>query len=125
MKNQKMPILLILMMLITPIASAFDHCSGMDMTGHLLENQSLINTVSSKDEVLLDQKGMLSGDKANPVEFDCHTYSCTLHACGGYSIVSSATTINSVISFHYSYFEYFSPYDTYLSRSLRPPILAL
>ncbi len=53
MMNQKNPIILILVILVTPIASAFDHCSDRDVIGHLSENQSLTVTVSIKDEALL------------------------------------------------------------------------
>ena len=111
------------MMLITPIASAFDHCSGMDETGHLSESRSLTVIVSVKDATLVNQKGMINGDNSNPVDMDCHTNnSCTFHACG---ITSSVPTVNPVISLYFSYFEYFSVYDTDLSPGLRPPIIVL
>ena len=114
------------MMLITPIASAFDHCSGMDMSGHLSESQSLTVTVPIEDGALLKPKGMLNGDNAKPAELDCQTSNnCTFHACGGYAITSSVSTFDTVISLYHSHFEYFPPYDTDLSPDLRPPIIVL
>jgi hypothetical protein len=110
MKKQGLPILLILMMLITPIASAFDRCSGMDMMGHFSETQ----------------KDMLNSDTSNTVDIDCQaSNSCTFHGCGGYIITPSVSTVDTVISLNYSHFEYFSPYDTDLSPDLKPPIIAL
>ena len=110
MINQKTPILLILLMLITPVASAFDHCSGMDMTGHLSATQ----------------KVRLDGDNSNPVDMDCHTSNnCTFHTCSAYVITSSVSTVDTVISLSYSRFEYFSPYDTDQSPDLKPPIMIL
>ena len=98
------------MMLVTPIASAFDHCSGIDVMGHLSETQ----------------KEMLNADNTNPVDMDCQaSNSCTFHGCGGYGITSSVSTVDTVISLYYSHFEYFSPYDTDLSADLKPPIIAL
>jgi len=114
------------MILITPIASAFDHCSGMDMSRHLSESQSLTVAVSIEDGALLNPKGMLNGDNAKPVEPDCRTSnSCTFHACSGCVITSSVSTVDTVISLYYLHFEYFPPYDTDLSPDLRPPIIVL
>ena len=98
------------MMLVTPIASAFDHCSGMDMMSHFSESQTEI----------------LNGDNSNPVNMDCQaSNSCTFHTCGAYVITSSVSTIDTVISLNYSHFEYFSPYNTVLSPDLKPPIIVL
>ena len=114
------------MMLVTPITSAFDHCSGMDMMAHFSENQSLIDTVSINDEALINQKGMLNNDNTNPVDMDCQTSnSCTFHGCGGYGITSSVSTVDTVISLNYSHFEYLPPYDSDLSPDLKPPIMVL
>ena len=126
MTKQALSIILILMMLITPIASAFDHCSGMDMSAHLSESQSLTVTMSVDDASPLKHKNMLKGQQNNQADMDCHTSSsCTFHACGGYGITSSAPTVNTVISSYYSNYEYTSPYSTALSADLRPPIYIL
>ena len=118
-----MPILLILMMLVTPIASAFNHCSGMDLMGHISESQSLTITVSVKDADGLNHKGMLNVENTNQVELDCQTgNSCTFHSCG---IISSVSTVDTVIPLYYSYFEYLSPYNTDQSPDLKPPIMIL
>ena len=114
------------MMLITPIASAFDHCSVMGIVGHLSESQNLAVTAPIEDGALLNSKGMLNGDNAKTVEPDCQTSnSCTFHACSGCAITSSVSTVDTVISLYYSHFEYFPPYDTDLSPDLRPPIIVL
>ncbi len=127
MKKSDLSILLILMMLITPIASAFDHCAGMDMSGHLSDNHLSSVTLSTDDAMHLGHKKMLTGVVQNDqVDMDCHTSgSCTIHVCGGYGMTSSAPTLNTVSSPYYSFFEYTSPYNTVLPSELRPPIVIL
>ena len=120
MKKQGFPILLILMMLITPIASAFDHCAGMDMS----ESQSFF--MSADDTISLDHQKMLKESQNKKTDMDCHNSgNCTVHICGGYGLTSSAPTINTVTSPNYSNFEYTPPYSTVLSSELRPPISIL
>ena len=122
MKKQSLPILLILMMLITPIASALDHCAGMDMSGHFSASQSSAVMSSSHDAMPLGHDNMLTASPYTQLNGDCHSGgSCTIHLCGGDGITSSVPGINIVASFYYSPFEYISPYDTALSPDLRPP----
>ncbi len=125
MKKQALPILLILMMLITPIASAFEHCAGMDMSGHFSETHSFSVTPladAADNTIPLDHQKMSKGSQSSQTDMDCHTSgSCTIHICGGYGITSSAPTINIVTTSYYSIFEYASPYDTTLSPDLKPP----
>jgi hypothetical protein len=124
MKKQITPILLILMMLVTPIASAFDHCSGMDMSSHLLENQSF--SMSSMGKGSLIDKEIVKVNPSNKADMDCHSNnSCTFHACGGYGIISSSLTINTKPSWYYSDFEYISPRSNISPSLLRPPIANL
>ena len=114
------------MMLITPIASAFDHCAGMDMSGHLSESQNFSVILSIDGANPLDHKKMLKASQNNQTDMDCHSSSsCTVHVCGGYGITSSAPTVNTVTSSYYSIFEYTSPYNIVLSSDLRPPIFIL
>jgi len=124
MKKQTIPILLILMMLVTPIASAFDHCSGIDMSNHLLENQSF-SMVSMGEGSLIDND-IVKVNPSNKADMDCHSNnSCTFHVCGGYGIISSSSTINTNASWYYSDFEYISPHSNIPSSLLRPPIASL
>lgn len=129
MKKQGLPNLLILIMLITLIASAFDHCAGMDMSGHFSETHSFSVTPSAdaaENTIPLDHQKMSKGSQSSQTDMDCHTSgSCTIHICGGYGITSSAPTINIVSSSYYSGFVYTPPYSTVLSSELRPPISIL
>lgn len=110
MIKQITPILLILMMLVTPIASAFDHCLGMGMSNHLLENQSF--SMSTMEKSSLTGKKIVKENPSNKADMDCHSNnSCTFHACGGYGIISSSSTINTNTSWYYSDFEYISPHS--------------
>jgi len=124
MKKQITPILLIIMMLVTPIVSAFDHCSGMDMSNHLLENQSF--SMSTMHKSSLTGKEIVKGNTDNTFDSDCHSNnSCTFHACGGYGIISSSSTINTNSSLYYLDFEYISLYSNISFSLLRPPIASL
>ena len=117
MKKQRTPILLILMMLVTPIVSAFDHCSAMDMSSHLLENLHL--SMSTMDETVEEQL-------SKKVDMDCHNNSgCTFHACGGYGLMSASSTINANPALYYSVFEYIATHSNIPPSFLRPPIANL
>jgi hypothetical protein len=124
MKKQRNPILLILMILVTPIASAFDHCSGMDMSNHLVENKSYSMSTMNKSP-LIDEE-IVKDNPTNKVDMDCHSNnSCTFHACVGYGIISSSSTINTNTSLYYLDFEHISPYSNIPHSLLRPPIASL
>ncbi len=126
MTKQGMPIILILMMLITPIASAFDHCVGMGTSGHLSEFQNFSDTQPANNAIHLDHKKIHKGSQNNQSDIDCHSSdSCTIHICGGFGIISSMPEINIITTPTYSLYEYVSPYETSLSPDLRPPKLIL
>ncbi len=113
-------------MVITPVASAFDHCSGMNMSGHLSESLRLIvadivdNTSTSIHEV--PNQGL----NQNQSKMHCHiSGSCTFHICGVYGITSSVPS-NDFIALHsFSSFESRSPNSTAFSPEIRPPIQIL
>jgi hypothetical protein len=117
MKSQSLPILLILMMLITPIASAFDHCVEMGMSGDLSPV-----SLSADDTMLLN----MLGSSNYQADMDCHSSdSCTFHFCADLGVIATVPRINTLTSSYYSIFEYLSPYSTVLSSELRPPIVIL
>lgn len=111
MKKSGLSILLVLLMLITPIASAFEHCAAMDMSGELSERQN--NSI--------EHQKMSQGVHNNQMDMDCHSSSCTLHICGVYAISSSVPIIHIDTAYYYSIIEYSSPFSTTLSPDLRPP----
>ena len=126
MKRQRFSVFLILMMVITPIASAFEHCSGMSMRGHLSESQSLIvagiidNTSTSKHQ----EAGQ--GLYQNQAEMHCDSSgNCTFHVCGGCGIAASTLFSDFFASYSYSSSESILPYSTTFSPEIRPPILIL
>lgn len=125
MKKQSLSILLILMMLITPIASAFEHCAGMDMS-HDSVNQKM-SIVQSMDVVSsLEHQIMLNSSQAKQMNMDCHSSgSCTLHLCGAYAVSTSAPTLNLATTSNFSIFEDTSLYSAVLTSEIRPPIAIL
>ena len=113
-------------MLITPIASAFEHCVGMDMSEHSSISQKDSVLSSAGDTVQLEHKKMLNKSQNNQTDMDCHnSNACTFHVCGTHSITSTAPIINIASSFYYLRFEYTSHTSTVLSSVLRPPIYIL
>ncbi|BCG63416.1 MAG: hypothetical protein methR_P1126 [Methyloprofundus sp.] len=121
MKKQSQSILLILMMLITPIASAFEHCAGMDMSHDSVSQKMSMDAVSS-----LEHQKMLNGSQHNQMNIDCHSSgSCALHVCGAYAVSTSVPTLNLVTMSNYSIFEDTSLYSAVLTSDLRPPITIL
>ncbi len=126
MTKQALPILLILLMLITPIVSAFEHCSGMDMSAPVSENKNFSVTLLANDAGLLNHQTILKGERNNQVDMDCQTVrDCSFHSCAALGITSSAQTVTIVKSPLYSNFEYTPPNSTAFSPNLRPPILIL
>ncbi|NOR68831.1 MAG: hypothetical protein GQ532_03905 [Methylomarinum sp.] len=116
MKQQGFSILLILMMLITPIASAFEHCENMGMSNYLSASQSL--TLSTHDNSTLNHQQIFKGQS----NMDCqNSSSCTTHVCSGYGIISTALSFNIVLSLYYSNSGYTSLYSTEILPALRPP----
>ncbi len=115
--------LLIFTMIIAPIASAFEHCAGMDMSEQSPDNQSMTIALSVNDTASSSTDTLLNGHLA---DMDCHASShCTFHVCGGAGIISSATSIQLQGSAYYSQFKSISPYSTVLPLDLRPPITIL
>ena len=125
MKKQSLSFLLILMMLITPIASAFEHCAGMDMS-HDSASQNFSIAQSIDDANSLEHQKMLSASQHKQINTDCHSNgSCTLHICGAYALNTSASTLNLATASNYSIFEDTSLHSTVLTSDLRPPISIL
>jgi len=117
MTQRSQSILLILMMLITPITSAFDHCIGMDMSIHLSGIQNTAGQFSTHDTSVVDHETMLK----NSLDSDHNDANCTVHICGAYDIPSSPAIIKIVSLSYYINIEYSSPYGIVLSPDLKPP----
>ena len=124
MTRQPFSVLLILIMVVTPIASAFGHCSGMAMRGHIPESKNLTVAVLIDRVASLKHQNIDQERHNDQVDMDCHALSnCAFHVCGDYSIIASAATVDTATSICYSGSEHFLPYSTDLSPDLRPPIL--
>ena len=125
MLRKRFSILIILMMVITPVASAFSHCSGMDMLGDLSESQRMTVTVVVDNATPLNHKDLVEGQ--NQADMQCHTSNnCAFHVCGGFGMTSSTSSFNAIAA-SYSYLtSLYSPlYSTALSAEIKPPILTL
>lgn len=123
MKKQGLPVLLIFMMMLTPLASAFDQCAAMDMSSHLPGIPVFSESLSlAKNADSLDHQNMLAGAQYHQPAMDCDANSsCTLHICGVDAISAFVPTIKIVTSSYYSTVEYISPFSTTVSPDLRPP----
>lgn len=113
-------------MVITPIVSAFDHCSGMTMPDHL----NLITNSVSIDPLLASkhQKHSKETHQENSIQH-CQSSgsgNCNFNFCGnGNGILSSLSNSNLITSYLFSSFEPSSFYKTPLSPEIRPPISVL
>lgn len=123
MTNQRLSVLLIVLMVITPVASAFSHCTAMVEAGHFSESQGPVvptdGTVASHHQ---------DGDHAshNNQSDSCHAGSgCTLHVCGGYAMTSSASTFAVTAANRFATVLHASPVSTTLSPDIKPPIALL
>ena len=126
MTRQPFSVLLILIMVVTPIASAFGNCSGMAMRTHVPESINLTNAVLIDRVVSLNHENIGQEKHNDQADMDCHASdSCAFHVCGDYSITAAALTIDTATTLCYSGSERFLPYSTDLSPDLRPPILNL
>jgi len=118
MTQRYQSILLILMMLITPITSAFDHCVGMDVSIHLLNNQNTAGQLSTHDTGAVDHEILLK----NSLDTNHHNdTNCTVDICGAYDLPISLAITEVVSSSYYMNIDYSSPYGITLSPDLRPP----
>ena len=126
MTRQRLSILLIIMMVITPVASAFGYCSGMGMRGHLSESQSLIVAGIVDNASTSMHQGARLGLYQNQTEVHCHANgNCTFHFCGVCGIAASTLLSDFIAYYSYSSFESILPYSTAFSPEIRPPILIL
>jgi len=118
MTQRHQSILLILMMLITPITSAFEHCVGMDMSVHLSDIQNTSGHIVSHDTSAIDHKTVLENDLGSEGHNDAN---CTVHICGAYDLPLSPVIAKITRSSYYINIEYSAPYGIALSPDLRPP----
>lgn len=116
MIKQLSSIFLILTLLITPVASAFSHCSGMDMSvkQHL---SVMLDSAPSQPVVLHTNQDS---------ELDCQTTNnCSFHQCSSIGIAPNDLIIHSLASFTAIIFTSALPSNTPPSSLLRPPITKL
>jgi len=110
-------------MIIAPIASAFEHCTGMAMSGDDSDNPSLVMVMSDDEIAPMHHDSLLSSQQA---DMDCHaSSSCTFHVCGGCGIISSEAMLHLSGSATYSHHDALPTYQTTLDFDLRPPIIIL
>jgi hypothetical protein len=125
MTKQHLSILLILMMVITPVASAFNHCLSVSMHEDIIDSHQMTVPVLVDKVTTSKHKDMIKKqDKAGGL---CHTSNnCAFHVCGGFGINSSISSFNAIVA-NYSFFTpHYSPlYSTALSTEIKPPILTL
>lgn len=121
MTNQRLSVLLIVLMVITPVASAFSHCTAMLEAGHFSESDTATSVLTDAAVASHHQN---AGQYNQQVQSDsCHAGSgCTLHVCGGYGMTSSTSTFAAFAANHFAIVEHPSPGSTILSPDLKPPI---
>jgi hypothetical protein len=121
MISKHLLIFLLFIIWVTPVSSAFNHCSGMGKSDLMPSNR--IETIAGLDDI--GQQGMAT--KPNQKTMDCHaSNNCTLHQCGGYAIDFTTSTINAFPSLPEQVaFDNKSLYSAPISLDIRPPIFFL
>ncbi len=128
MIKRRISISLILLMLITPIVSAFEHCAGMTMSDHLPENLNLVTHFVSIAPIhnSKHQKSSEVTHQKNSVQHCQSSVNCNFHFCSsGFGIPASLSNTRLISSYIFSPFESLSLYKTPLSPEIRPPISIL
>ena len=116
MTNQRLSVLLIVLMVMTPVASAFSHCAAMLEAGHFPQSQiSTVAAVASHHQNTDQHNQQMKSDS-------CHTGTgCTLHVCGGHAMTSSASTFDAAAANRYATVLHTSLESTILSPEIPPP----
>ncbi len=111
---------LISLMVISPIASAIDHCA--DMHGDNTIEQSTVQSISSATMKQDASAGHLLAD----TDMSCHdSGDCALHLCGGCAVIQSETTLNTVVLTHFQMSKTHSLYHSPSYSAFKPPISVL
>lgn len=110
-------ILLMLMMVVTPVSAAFNHCSSMVMMGDLPEEKSLIDAHhddgGTLNHQMMAQKGQT--DMASHISDSCSGHSCV---CG---ILSPAPDSYLSIPSAFLDFKPSLPFSAVISPKIKPP----
>lgn len=122
MKKQNFVILIIFVMVISPIVSAFDHCAGMMMSDKMTNSQvTFFDSDQGYSHTSLDQE-----QPNNQMDIDCKACNgCIIHICHGFGIFPSSPMLNTKTVFSYSNSEYHIPESLAPFPHTRPPITIL
>ncbi len=121
MNKQYLTFLLILIMIITPIAKAVDHCEDMNVPAE----------ISGHQEMLLDSADIfshLSEDQQHnkQMDIDCNICDgCLIHACHSFGITPSSPILISKSEFSFANSISTIPDSITPFPQIRPPISIL
>lgn len=126
MIKQRCSILVILLVVITPVTSAYNHCLSMSMPAHLATSQvdsvsSLINEASP-----INHPNTAKKIHCRPPEKLFHNGgSCAFHTCVNCGINASTFTFTTFASNRSANIAFLPAYhmDMAISPEIRPPIL--
>ena len=99
MNKRCLTILLMLIMMVTPIAKAVDHCEDMEVPAEITGHQEmLIDTVDLSSLPTVDQQ-----QHDNQMDNDCNICDgCLIHACHSFGITPSSPIVMSKSEFSYA-----------------------
>jgi hypothetical protein len=124
MIKKRLSILLILMMVITPVTSAFGYYSGM------------ANQLSVEQGITVADIANNTGDAATQNSDQCHQHnkvktacqansSCSFHLCGDGGITAAFLFVQAYSSYRYGHLEKSIFSSLSFSPGIRPPISSL
>lgn len=123
MRNLRLSLMLILMMVITPVMAAFGHYA--EFAGQLSASTAVVaaDQASDMDMSTMDMSSMDHGDHCQTHK--AHQASCTSHVCVGCAITSSYRFFPVHHANSYRRSEKFTLISLAVSPDIKPPITVL
>jgi hypothetical protein len=124
MTNQRFLFLLILIMVITPVTSAFGYYSSM--ASQLSVEQGIAVADMANDTGDAATQNSDQCHQHNKVKTVCHaSSSCSLHVCGDVGIIAAFLFLQAYSSYRYGHLEKSIFSSLSFSPDIRPPISSL
>ena len=128
MTSQRFLFLLILIMVITPVTSAFGYYSGMasQLSAEPSFEQGIAVADMANDKVDAATQNSDQCHQHNKVKTPCHaSSSCSFHVCGDGGITAAFLFVQAYGSYRYRLLEKSTSSSFSFSPDIRPPISSL
>ena len=122
MNCQRFSILLIFMIVYMPVATAFNHCTGL--SDHKSSSQALIDVVPAFAGTGYEHQDTNQGQHQDSTQSYCYmSGSCSFHVCGGEAVISSIPHLITNTALLYSTPDPRGLHSTVITPEIKPPII--